>query len=55
VAADVLVLRSKRESRASERLLDEAEVRRKRLLRIAEDIRRMTTIYKERLDGRRHD
>lgn len=51
--ADVLVLRSTREGETSEKLRRKAEADLERVKKAAEEIRRMTKIYQERLVGRR--
>lgn len=53
MVADVAVLRAAREQDASQSARDKAEQNAQKLRRIAEDIRRMTRIYQERLEGRR--
>lgn len=53
MAVDVLVLRSTREAQTSERLRAKAEEDLERVQKVAAEIRHMTRLYQERLEGRR--
>lgn len=55
MAASVAVLRATREREAARDVREKADKNAEQLHRIAADIRRMTRIYQERLEGRRVD
>jgi hypothetical protein len=53
VAANVLVVRATRDAGTSQQLRQKAEADLERVRKAAEEIRRMTRLYQERLEGRR--
>lgn len=53
MGADVWVMRADREQANSEKVRQKVEADLERVKRVAKEIRAMTAIYRERLDGRR--